>query len=101
MHMSEPTLKSNSCLAWHTERFTYERPNTIELSIYKRTIHPFFLRKKKVEMQEKHGLPMGGSAYIPKHECGALRRDLVKHQWRKEAHEVYQHHKFLEWCWEK
>jgi len=33
--------------------------------MYKRTIHPFFLRKKKVEMQKGQFPPVGGAAYIP------------------------------------
>jgi hypothetical protein len=40
-------------------------PNTIELSIYKRTNQPFFLRKKTVEMQKRQLLEASDAAYIP------------------------------------
>ena len=33
--------------------------------MYKRTMHPFFLRKEKMEIQKRQFPPMGGAAYIP------------------------------------
>lgn len=60
MHTSE-TSSSNLCIAWHTarwgrycfyprERFTAERPNSIELFVYRRTIQLFFFYMRKAEM---------------------------------------------------
>jgi hypothetical protein len=80
--------QSNSCLAWHTERwdasafdlrerFTYKRPSTIELFVYKRTIEVFFLGRREAEMHKRSCLPAARLS-SPRMYAGALRRDLVK-----------------------
>src|SRR5579864_7374465 len=79
MHTSEPSSKQlmygmahraliRSCF-YLAERFTPERPNTIHLFVYRRTIQTFFLSRRKVEMLV---LPTAARMPIPAYECGGL-----------------------------
>jgi hypothetical protein len=73
---------------WYGSAFTARkdlsdiRPNTLALSMYKRTIYPFFLRTMQVEMQVRQAPPVGGVSYIHRAEAQSLSprfgKDLFK-----------------------
>jgi hypothetical protein len=74
-HMAHKTL-ARYCF-YRRERFTDERPNSIQLFVYKRTTSLFFLCKKKAEVLFTFCL-LAARLSSPGVNTGAFRRDLVR-----------------------